>query len=176
MFSEVDMFPAYLQGMERVWLYVLSDHGNLVPSLPTRNGKLAHCLRYHLDGFVPSLPTRNGKGGRTTRLGPVPPGSQPTYKEWKEALTKEWWNPSDRSQPTYKEWKENHHFASVFGTRGFPAYLQGMESPAPACKPDGHGPVPSLPTRNGKGSVRFWAWYPAQAFPAYLQGMEIGTD
>ena len=98
------------------------------------------------------------------------------------------------SQPTYKEWKLMPIWVSYFHVVKFPAYLQGMETrkdcdlgvPLPAVpslptrngnpqvgrRPAQDGKVPSLPTRNGNpGGLRprrrsTWT------FPAYLQGME----
>ena len=103
--------------------------GNLVPSLPTRNGNEPY--RH--------LPKRR-------RL-----CSQPTYKEWKQAkwawLAKHAagfpaylqgmetvfrlpWRPDGilRSQPTYKEWKLNLSITPGAVSCRFPAYLQGMET------------------------------------------------
>ena len=64
-----------------------------------------------------------GKGNRFPKL-----GSQPTYKEWKVLQRPRPNGGEGSSQPTYKEWKAGC---------GAGRTLTG-------------GPVPSLPTRNGK--------------------------
>ena len=53
----------------------------------------------------------------------------------------------------------------------FPAYLRGMETAMDALGAIVGGAVPSLPKRNGNGSIPKNSSTPSK-FPAYLRGME----
>ena len=189
----VRRFPAYLQGMERHVPFEPGKSYVLVPSLPTRDGKLQRVageqsvslcsqptykgwkgnwsdilLMYHR---VPSLPTRDGK--------------KDLEMNKREDL-------SVPSLPT-RDGKIPQRLDSLAAWQ-FPAYLQGMESwgsrnssrgalfvpslPTRDGKPKCDCPrwraprVPSLPTRDGKLSTLRTIEIGITPFPAYLQGME----
>ena len=80
-------FPAYLQGMESLYK--------------------RHASQSHLKGFPAYLQGMERRLPATARHN-RPPGSQPTYKEWKDVTTIKCWEASLRSQPTYKEWKAGY--------------------------------------------------------------------
>ena len=80
--------------------------------------------------------------------------------------------PSSRGFPAYLRGMEtpNLEFWAANEIK-FPAYLRGMETVRLTHEPTVAGPVPSLPKRNGNASEIIDA-NAQDGFPAYLRGME----